>query len=683
MPFTMRSLERSALRCKDAYPSSVATLLAGSIFGAIPLSNASAQISVSPPIELPAVKVTAPPPTASPPAPSVAGSSSARNGPSVVVSPTSVATPGELVASSVTVITAQDLENQQRRTVPDALMTVPGINVVQSGGPGGLTSVFMRGTNSNHVKVLIDGIDVSDPSNANRSFDFGQLLTSDLAQIEILRGPQSGLYGADALGGVIVITTKKGEGPPKITGSAEGGSFGTFNQTASASGSEGPVNYSLNISHLHSTDTPVTPLDLLPPGRLRNNDYYDNLTYATKFGWDVSPYLAFNVVARYTDATLKFTGDDFSTFPPAPSANQSIQTVHQLYTRGETVLTLLDGRFKNYFAVGYTNDWNWNFSPDTLPAVTVNQGDRIKYDWRGVATLAPGITLIMGLEDQTERLQVPTTTAEESNRAGYLELQTEIAKRFYLAANVRLDDNENFGEHTTWRVAPAFILPGTDTKLKVSVGTAFKAPSLSQRFVDFPAFGFFANRNLQPEESLGYDVGFEQPLFKNRFRFGTTYFHNDITNLISFNDTFTTNINIGRAETYGTESFASLAVTQWFKLRADYTHTTAIDATTGLELLRRPKDKASLTGVWKPIDPWTLSATVLTVSSWVDTDRFGLTPRLTAPGYTVVNVAADYKVNERATVFGRVDNLFNEHYEDPTGFLRPGIGVFAGVKFSN
>jgi len=289
----------------------------------------------------------------------------------------------------------------------------------------------------------------------------------------------------------------------------------------------------------------------------------------------------------------------------------------------------------------------------------------------------------MGLEQQIERLEVPTTTAEEANRAGYLELQTEIAKRFFLAANVRLDDNENFGEHVTWRVAPAFILPGTDTKLKASIGTAFKAPSLSQRFVDFPAFGFFANRNLQPEESLGYDLGFEQPLFNNSLRFGTTYFHNDITNLITFNDTFTTNINIGRAETFGTENFASLAVTQWLRLRADYTHTTAIDADTGLELLRRPKDKTSLSGVWNPSDPWTLSATILHVSSWVDTDRFGLTPRLTAPGYTVVNLATNYKVNEHATVFGRIDNLFDEHYQDPTGFLRPGIGAFVGLRLSN
>jgi vitamin B12 transporter len=652
----------------------------GLALGTTYVSSAYGQISVSPSVELPTITVAKPPPASAPP---VADASAARNGPSVAVSPTSEPTPSEQVASSVTVITGQDLEEQQRRTVPDALMTVPGLNVVQTGGPGGLTSVFMRGTNSDHVKVLIDGIDVSDPSNTNRVFDFGQLITSGISQIEVLRGPQSGLYGADALGGVIAITTEKGEGPPKIVATVEGGSFGTFNQTSSVSGSEGNFNYALNIGHFQSTETPVTPLDLLPPDRVRKDDYYDNLTYGTKLGWDATRYISFNVVARYTDATLKFTGDDFSTFPPAPAAVQSIQTVHQLYTRGEAVVTLFDGAFKNYFDVAYTNDWNWNYTPGSSPEVSVNQGDRIKYDWRGVVTVAPGEVVIVGLEDQTERLETTGTTAQVSNLAGYIELQSQIAKRFFFAANVRFDDNEEFGEHETWRVAPAFIVPGTETTLKASMGTAFKAPSLSELYVNFPAFGFFANPNLRPEESLGYDVGFEQPLFNKRLLFGTTYFHNDITNLITSNDTFTTYINIGRAITYGTESFASLAVTDRLKLRADYTHTIAIDADTGLELLRRPKDKQSLTATWNPIDPWNFTATVLNVSSWVDTDRFGLTPRLDAPGYTVVNVAANYKIDDHVTLFGRIDNLFNEHYEDPTGFLRPGLGVFTGVKFTN
>jgi vitamin B12 transporter len=176
--------------------------------------------------QLPAISVTAPPP--SPPS----KPTNQASGNAVVVSPSTVVTPSDQSASSVSVITAADIEAQHRLTVPDALAAVPGLNVVQTGGPGGQTSVFIRGTNSNHVKVLVDGIDVSDPSNPNGSFDFGQLLTGDIERIEVLRGPQSGLYGSDAIGGVISITTKSGNGPPKVTLSAEGGSFGTFSSTS-------------------------------------------------------------------------------------------------------------------------------------------------------------------------------------------------------------------------------------------------------------------------------------------------------------------------------------------------------------------------------------------------------------------------------------------------------------------
>jgi len=167
--------------------------------------------------------------------------------PDIVVTATGNATPAAEIGSSVTVVTADQIVAQQRNTVNDVLNNVPGLNIVQSGGPGSQTSVFMRGTNSNHVKVLIDGIDVSDPSNPNGSFDFGQLLTGDVARIEVLRGPQSGLYGSDAIGGVISITTKAGSGPPKVTGSIEGGSFGTNHEKLGLSGSTGIFSYSLNI----------------------------------------------------------------------------------------------------------------------------------------------------------------------------------------------------------------------------------------------------------------------------------------------------------------------------------------------------------------------------------------------------------------------------------------------------
>ena len=600
--------------------------------------------------------------------------------PAIVVSPTATETPIDQIASSVTVITAKDIERDQRRTVPDALSTVPGVNVVQSGGPGGVTSVFMRGTNPNHTKVLIDGIDVSDPGNPARVFDLGQLLTSDVQQIEVLRGPQSGLYGADAIGGVISIITKKGEGPPRATGTIEGGSFGTFNQTAALSGAQDRINYAFNVAHFRSTDTPVTPLELLSPGRKAIGNNYDNMTHSTKLGADLNENFSVNAVARYTDATLHFTTD--SGFPSFPNAAQSTQTVHQFFTRGEAVWSVFDGRIKNYFGVNYTNHWNSNISPgDIAPSITT--GDRVKYDWHAVTQLAPFHTVVIGAEHETETLQTSTLSAENVNKAGYIELQSQFANRLFLVENIRQDDNDRFGTHPTFRLAPAVIVPITETKFKASYGTGFKAPTLTQLFVSFPQFFFFANPNLKPEESIGYDAGFEQPLFNDRVRFGSTYFHNDIKNLIAPDEFFTTNINIGKATTEGTENFVTAAITDRVRVRADYTFTRTVDVTTGLELLRRPKEKWSANIIWNPIDPLTVSATVLHIGSFIDGNRDFSIPRLLAPAYTVVNLAADYVINDQVKIFGRVDNVFNVHYQNPTGFLQPSLGVFGGIRVAS
>jgi vitamin B12 transporter len=331
----------------------IASFFVGSLSLA-PWIGAAAQDAQT--VQLPAISVTTAPP---------AKPSNQASGDATVVSPTTVVTPSEQSGSSVTVITAEDIAAQQRLTVPDALAAVPGLNVVQSGGPGGQTSVFIRGTNSNHVKVLIDGIDMSDPSNPNASFDFGQLLTGDIARIEVLRGPQSGLYGSDAIGGVISITTKSGSGPPKLTLSTEGGSFGTTNERASLSGSEANFNYVFNVQHFQSIATPVTPSYDLLPGEQANPNYYNNWTHSTKLGYNVSDNLAFNVVGRYTDSNLRFTGDDFNDFSPLSFAEpiQSTQLDHQFYGRAEMVWSPFAG-FKNFFGVNYTNSWTWNFDPN-------------------------------------------------------------------------------------------------------------------------------------------------------------------------------------------------------------------------------------------------------------------------------------------------------------------------------
>jgi len=199
-------------------------------------------------------------------------------------------------------------------------------------------------------------------------------------------------------------------------------------------------------------------------------------------------------------------------------------------------------------------------------------------------------------------------------------------------------------------------------------------------FVSFPVFNFFANPNLRPEESEGYDFGFEQPLLEDRIRFGATYFHNEIRNLINANATFTSLENIGEATTYGTEVFASVAITDRCEVRADYTYTVATDDRTGLELLRRPKHKASLKATWRPIDKLSISTTMLYIGSQVDGNRSFSIQRLNTDPYFLVNLAAEYDVGKGVTLFARADNLFDRHYQDPTGFQRPGFAFFAGAR---
>ncbi|WP_316226131.1 TonB-dependent receptor plug domain-containing protein [Bradyrhizobium sp. SZCCHNS3052] len=600
--------------------------------------------------------------------------------PPVAVSPTGVVTPVAHVANAITVMTDKDIAGQQARTVPDILSTIPGLNVVQAGGPGGQTNVFMRGTNANHTKLFIDGIDVGDVTNGNGAFDFAHLLAADIQQFEVLRGPQSGLYGSDAIGGVISVITRKGEGPARATASVESGSFKTFNQSAGVSGSQNNINYAINVAHLHAGDVPVTPWQLLPAGQKAIGNAYDNVTASAKLGVDLNEAWTLNSVIRYTDATLLFTGD--SGFPSFPDAAQSNHTVHQLATRQEAVWSLLGGRIRNYFGANYVNNRSSDLTAGN-PVAAVATGERIKYDWHAVTELAPHNNLVVGLEQQTERLKTADLSAENGNKAGFVELQTEFVKRWFLVASLRNDVNDQFGGHGTYRIAPAVILPVTETKLKASYGTGFKAPTLSQLHQDFPAFNFFANPNLRPEQSTGYDAGFEQPLFDDRLRFGATYFHNSITDLINFNATFTSYANVGLATTEGTESFVTADLTDRISLRADYTFTRAVDAATGLQLLRRPKEKWSATATWAPIDALTLSATLLHIGDWLDVSRDGMTTGLVAPGYTVVNLRSDYALSDQVKLFGRIDNLFNHHYQNPTGFLAPGFGVFGGIRVAS
>jgi vitamin B12 transporter len=596
----------------------------------------------------------------------------------IVVTATRIPTPEEQVASSITVVSADDISARQLQTLPDVLKQVPGLNVIQTGGLGGQTSIFMRGTNSNHTKVLIDGIDVSDPSNSGGAFDFAHALTQDIQKVEILRGPQSGLYGSDAIGGVINIITKSGSGPAQVNAAVEGGSFDTFNQSAGVSGSTEQFHYAANVDHLHSGKTPVTPLDLLAPGEQRIDDYYDNFSASTKLGFDVAENFDLGLVARYTDTHLRLTGENEDNFPADfPASAQSSNNTVQTYARLTAHLLAFNGALEQTFGAAYSDIRSSDFDPEFGRSDAF--GERVKFDWQGNIKLAADQKLVLGAEHQRDEITAPISAGTKID-SGYAELQSGFGDRLFDTLSVRYDENDRFGGKLTYRIAPAYLIKETGTKLKASVGTGFKAPTLNQLFQSFPDFGFFANPNLKPESSLGWDLGFEQALAGDSLRFGATYFHNDIKNLIADNADFTTEINVGRAVTEGVESFVAYQALQTLSFRLDYTYTQATDEIAHQELLRRPKHKGSLSTAWQATTRLSINATLLSVGSWVDGNRDFSISRLNAPGYTTLDLAAAYDLNSHWTVYGRINNLSDRRYEVPVGFLQPSIGAFAGIK---
>ena len=460
------------------------------------------------------------------------------------------------------------------------------------------------------------------------------------------------------------------------------------------SGSEKQFSYAFSVDHVHVGATPVTPLDLLAPGETRNDDRYDNVTLSTKLGFDVNNILGFGLVARYVDSGLGFTGENYDRYqildgnfiplPNAPDAAQTDQTERQIFTRGEARVNLLDGKFTNIFGLGYTDYHTRTASPnDGFGASTsFSDGDRLKFDWRGVVALSSTETLVLGAEDRRERIFDSPIDAQDSERAGYAELQSHPFAHFSGALSVRYDSDDRFGDKFTWRIAPAYTVAATGTLLKASYGTGFKAPTLTQLFASFPSFDFFANPNLRPEESEGYDGGFEQPLFGDKLRFGATGFHNAIRNLINTNANGDSYANIGRATTYGAETFVAITPIRQVSARVDYTYLVARDDVAQQTLLRRPKTKIDCTAVWRPTDKLTLSATGLYVGKRVDDNRDFSVPRLTAGPYATFGVAGEYALTKSLTAFARIDNLADRRYENPTGFQRPGIGAFGGLRAS-
>ncbi|MCZ6628556.1 MAG: TonB-dependent receptor [SAR324 cluster bacterium] len=593
----------------------------------------------------------------------------------VIITATRIETATSQVGSTVTVITAEQLEEKQQRFVLDALREVPGVDIRRSGGPGSQTSIFMRGTDSDHTLLMIDGIQVHDVSSPTGAPVLDLISTGNVARIEVLRGPQSTLYGSDAIGGVINIISKKGKGPPKFSATLEGGSFGTVIERVDFSGGGEEFNYSVNASNFSSDGFSARSND-------NEDDSYRNRTIAGRFGVEPSESFGVDFFFRAINADVAIdSGGD-----PSRSETKLTQTM----LKAEPRLLLLDGVWEQKLSV-----WMHETERDTqgtgfvLPSNFIGTISGI--DWQHNLYIHDSNTITLGaeLEKQEARSRVsgfPEVDVETSNTALYLQDQFQFGKSFSGTIGLRQDRHEDFGEAVTYRAAAAFRPGGAGTLLRGSAGTGFKAPSLLELFDS--TFGS-NNPNLEPEKSTGYDFGIEQSWLKRKLHIGLTYFRNDIENMIVavFNGSAFQNINIEQVRTEGLESFVTVKPDKRLRTRLRFTITetearkaASFGITEGSQLLRRPRKTASADLTYRGKNRQ-VTTSVLYIGKRKDIDPATFAT-VTAESYTVVNVAASYKPNSTVEVFARLDNVFDEDYEEVLGFNTPGASAFGGLTIN-
>lgn len=595
---------------------------------------------------------------------------------------------------STTIITAKQIAQHNYQTVAAVLRTVPGVELYQTGGPGGLTQVCIRGAKANMTKVILDGINISDPSGGN-TVDFSQIPVQNIESIQVIRGPQSGLYGADAIGGVIVITTKqpKAFAPPHLALDFGGGNFGSTSQSGTFTDYYKGLHSTLSYDHTQSSDVMVTPKsDVLTPGQTRNPDYSDRKSIIANFAYDLTPNLTIGSITHYIISELNNTNDGYNGLDYAFSGAEPLRSYNlnrEWFLREYATLHSFDNRLTQTIAYVYTTYNRRSLDPNnqnTTPSLYF--GTRHGVDYNGSFNLTHDEVLVFGAQWNKDSMSENTPfSAHVSNEAGFIELNSTLPYHLYNSASVRVDANSQFGKHVTFRESPVYVFTPTHTRLHTSIGTGFSAPTLIELYQSYP--GYPSNPNLKPETSFGWEVGLDQPLTSPSsavpITVGTTYFHNHITNMIvsaQINATETSYVNVGKATTSGVESYIDIQPLSSLLIHASYTYLHAQDDITHKALLRRPQNTVSITTTWTPTQRLTLASDIFYNGGWFDINRQGSETNISMPHYTVVNLSATYQLYPQLAFYVRGTNLLNHHYQDPNGFLAPTLGVFGGIKIN-
>jgi len=593
--------------------------------------------------------------------------------PPVIVSATRDEQSVESTISSATVITAQELRERQITTVGDALRSVVGVDVTQTGAPGGVTNAYIRGANSSQTLVMIDGVPVNNPSVGG--FDFADLTTDNIERIEIVRGPKSSLYGSDANGGVINIVTKRGEGPPKASLSIEGGRYATTREAASLAGKSGGVDYSAGVSHELTRGFSSAAVGTEPDG-------YQNTTFSSKLGLAVLGDGRVEFTGRYWLGQADLDSYDPNTFAliDDPGAKQRTQGLVAAVSLQKPLTDWWTQRLT--VSVNQAQYWNtYLFStppPDYQHTEFDTRSQRI--DWQHDVAIGERIHLTAGADYQgTMGENSGDPNRHTIDTVGFFaQSRLELPQGLSQLTAVRYDINNRYGNSFTYNIEAAYLFAPTQTRLRAAAGTAFHGPTIQDLY--YPDYG---NPNLQPETSETLEAGIEQSLWDKRVVIGVTQFRTNFDNMIEFESDPACvppfapfgfcPVNVDRARSEGQEVTVTVKPVTQVLVVSNYTHLTAKDRTTDTTLLRRPRDKAHFGVTVTPITPLILTAEVDFVGRRNDSGG-------TVGSYWLVRATGSYAVTNWLQLYGRIENLTDKVYQETLGYGTAGLSLFAGLR---
>ncbi len=569
---------------------------------------------------------------------------------------------------SVTVVTEKEIQEKGKQNVLDVLRDVPGVFIKQSGSYGGEEEIYIRGTNSAHTLIMIDGVQVGDPMKSTGKIKISDISTDNIEKIEIIRGAQSVLYGSSAIGGVINIITKKGRGKPTYYISAEGGSYETFREKAGVSGSTDRINYSASVSRLDTKGVSKADEDL---GNIEE-DYYHDTNLSACVGGRISETITANLSARHSDSSMDFDA------PSDIDANNVMDTTitsisanfnQDLFDWWQHIVKLgvtevereyfYGGAFNNsYDGTNKVASWQHNFFIGDIDTVTAG------FDYQEEKGDGKG---------HSSNYNIPNKSVD--TKSFFIQNKLTPLKGFSFTLGARHDDHQTFGGEDTYKGALAYFFEKTGTKIRGSYGTGFRAPSLYQLYSNYGYTG------LRPEESRGYDAGIDQELLGGKVSLSLTYFHTKIDDMIEWNWDTEKYYNVGKVRTEGWETVFSYRPVKSLSLHAHYTYTEAKDETegdsnNGKYLRYRPQHTGGAAINIKPLEQLNLNLSAQYVGKRYRNDSN--TEEM--PAYTLFNLAASYDMNKYLQFFGRVENLTNKKYQSVYQYGEPGIGIYGGIK---